>query len=714
VTHELCALPSLPAPLLRLLALDVGAKSGREELVGLIESWDLNHDRAVDVLDDAVTAHHRLLLTYLRTALEPAQAKDPRAFPWEDYWRHNLAVAWAAEELARRAAVRSGRCYAFAAGLLHDVGKWALHACFPRGYVRVCARVRQRGECICVAEQDLFGCDHARAGRELTTHWGLPAAVVECAWLHHQSPTYLPAQVEYPELVRVVQVADHLARRAGVGFSGFGHTDTLAELERDADLPARGLRDVEAELAARVEQSIRHADREGAGKARRAPGGRSQVGTLPSVAAADEDRRLRLAASCVTALAWSAEFERAGRSLEGACSEAAGLVCDVLPARAAAVVVGSATDDNLYLGARDPRGRGAGGQVVSLRSGRLRQVLAELPREGTSPGWQDASEAGQVLWNLGGLPGSPSGLKWARLRRRGLTWGAVLADPAPDAWSAWQRAPELAQALADVVGLTLGGLAARLEAENASDGLLGQDRRGRSQEEDRLRRRSLAGITEVAGGAAHEMNNPLAVISGRAQMLLSSCQDEEQARGLRIIVEHAQRASEIALDLMGFAKPSPPQPALQPLQTVLSAVCQRWQARAARESMRITLAPIPTDATVYADDKQLREVLDAILANALEAARPENASVQINSTSSPADDIVRIVVEDNGVGMEREVLEHALDPFFSSRPAGRGRGLGLSRAYRLVEVNGGRLWLESTPKIGTTVTLELPARPPQV
>lgn len=710
VLHELRALPSLPRSLLSLLALDVGAKSGRDELVGLIESWDLNHDWAVDALGSAVDTHHRLLLTSLRAALEPAQACETSSFPWKDYWRHNLAVAWAAELLAARASVCPGRSYAFAAGLLHDVGKWALHACFPRGYARVRARIRQRGECVCVAEHDLFGCDHARAGRVITTHWELPVAVVECAWLHHQSPTRLPVQVEYPELVRVVQVADHLARRAGVGFSGFGHTESMTELLPVADLPESVLREVEGQLAARVDELTRHAGWEEGGKVRRQAGGRSQLGALLHAEAVGEDERLRLAASCVTALARSAELEREGRALEAACSKAAGLVCEILPAPVAVVVVGTEADEHLHLGAHSTLRAQSAGRVVSLRSGRLAHVLAELRDAGRGPGWQDAPEAGQMLWGLGGQSGSPSGLKWVRLRHRGSTVGVVLADLTSEVTSAWQRAPDLAQALADVVGLTLGGLRARLEAEQAGEELLGQERRGRSQEDRRLRRRSLAMITEVAGGAAHEMNNPLAVISGRAQMLLYTCRDAQQARSLRTIVEQAQRAADIAQDLMGFVKPSPPQPVSQSLQRVLSALCQHWQAR---DSVRITLERVPADATVYADQKQLRAVLDAVLANALQAARSENARVQINSTSGPADDIVRIVVEDNGVGMEREVLEHALDPFFSSRPAGRGRGLGLSRAYRLVEVNGGRLWLESAPAIGTTVTLELPARPPQ-
>jgi signal transduction histidine kinase len=116
--------------------------------------------------------------------------------------------------------------------------------------------------------------------------------------------------------------------------------------------------------------------------------------------------------------------------------------------------------------------------------------------------------------------------------------------------------------------------------------------------------------------------------------------------------------------------------------------------------------------SVYADPIQLTEILDAVVTNAIEATKPETARLQINSPSRLSDDTVRIVVEDNGIGMTPDVREHALDPFFSHRAAGRGRGLGLSRSYRLAEMNGGTLWIESAPNVGTTVTIELPARAP--
>jgi len=115
---------------------------------------------------------------------------------------------------------------------------------------------------------------------------------------------------------------------------------------------------------------------------------------------------------------------------------------------------------------------------------------------------------------------------------------------------------------------------------------------------------------------------------------------------------------------------------------------------------------------VYADAHQLRDILWAVLDNAVQACDFSKGRLEINSPSRASDEMVRIVVADNGPGMLPEVLEHAFDPFFSYRPAGRGRGMGLTLGYRLAEINGGRLWINSRLGEGTRVTIELPGRPP--
>ena len=83
----------------------------------------------------------------------------------------------------------------------------------------------------------------------------------------------------------------------------------------------------------------------------------------------------------------------------------------------------------------------------------------------------------------------------------------------------------------------------------------------------------------------------------------------------------------------------------------------------------------------------------------------------INCGRQAADDMVVIAVRDNGCGMSPEVLKKAFDPFYSHRAAGRGRGMGLPQAWRMVELNGGRIWFDSSVGAGTTAWLSLPCRP---
>jgi len=216
-------------------------------------------------------------------------------------------------------------------------------------------------------------------------------------------------------------------------------------------------------------------------------------------------------------------------------------------------------------------------------------------------------------------------------------------------------------------------------------------------------------IAAMAAGAAHEMHNPLSVISGRAQLELNRCDDEQTKHSLQVIVEQTNKTSEIIMDLMRYAKPDPPTPMLQKLAPLLDGLCQHWRSRFSLEEDQLLTDVHDPSATVYADPGQLQEILDALVTNAVEACAAESALIKINSPSRASDETVRIVVMDNGVGMASDVLERAPDPFYSSRPAGRGRGLGLSRAQRMAEINDGKMQIESRPGIGTTITVSLPA-----
>ena len=187
----------------------------------------------------------------------------------------------------------------------------------------------------------------------------------------------------------------------------------------------------------------------------------------------------------------------------------------------------------------------------------------------------------------------------------------------------------------------------------------------------------------------------------------TALQELEESGSVLVIVN-----KQIVLDLMKFAKPDPPNARVQSVQQVLRNALQHWKQALPSPGGQINTGHLQQDLNVYADADQLQEIVTAVIDNAIQACSFHADRVQINSPLQASDETVRIVVRDNGPGMSPEVLEHAFDPFFSHRPAGRGRGMGLTRAYRLAEINGGRLWIDSKPGEGTMVTIELPSRPP--
>jgi signal transduction histidine kinase len=220
----------------------------------------------------------------------------------------------------------------------------------------------------------------------------------------------------------------------------------------------------------------------------------------------------------------------------------------------------------------------------------------------------------------------------------------------------------------------------------------------------------LDAVAELAAGAAHELNTPLAVIAGRSQMAARDATDPRLCESLDVIRQQARTSSDIVNRLMAFAKPQPPRPMLTILESWLRSRQQAWIARYDGVDIRIELGD--THVPVWADPRQMETVFDALVDNAVLAMRDGEKRLIINSTSTRSDETVVIAVRDSGCGMAPDVLRRACDPFFSFRPAGRGGGLGLSTARRLVELNRGRLRLESIPNLGTTVYVELPTRPP--
>jgi signal transduction histidine kinase len=225
-----------------------------------------------------------------------------------------------------------------------------------------------------------------------------------------------------------------------------------------------------------------------------------------------------------------------------------------------------------------------------------------------------------------------------------------------------------------------------------------------------LEREKLTALAEFAGGAGHEINNPLAVISGRAQLLLTGERDPQRRRELAVIAAQALRIHEMIADLMLFARPPEPRLATCDLGDLVERVLETFRAEARHRDVQLVLNRPPRPVAVHADATQISVAVAALLRNSFEAmVGAGRIKVSVDWHGPLTARRAEIVVTDDGPGLPDEVRRHLFDPYFSGRTAGRGLGLGLSKCWRIMHAHGGNVEVASEPGGGARFRLLLPA-----
>jgi signal transduction histidine kinase len=285
--------------------------------------------------------------------------------------------------------------------------------------------------------------------------------------------------------------------------------------------------------------------------------------------------------------------------------------------------------------------------------------------------------------------------------------------------------------------LRLQGAPALERLENDFDDLHAALEEHRTAESERLREQKLRALAEFAAGAGHEINNPLAVISGQAQYLLKQLQvvdfgfEGEESSGSpleevvaeqiynlqtaisnsqKTIIAQAQRIHQILRDLMQFARPPQPVKQVVDLNVLVRDTANSTADFAAERQVRLQCTESTAPLLIEVDPGQICTALSCLLRNAVEAApsQPEGTGWAGIRVSADHVDRVAVIIEDNGSGPAALEREHLFDPFFSGRPAGRGRGLGLPTAWRLANQHGGEVTFSRGPDGPTQFTLSLP------
>jgi len=252
-------------------------------------------------------------------------------------------------------------------------------------------------------------------------------------------------------------------------------------------------------------------------------------------------------------------------------------------------------------------------------------------------------------------------------------------------------------------------------------GMLLDQTEERALEAKFLQAQKMEALGRLAGGIAHDFNNLLGVIGGFAELLEAKLEqtDDGLIRYCDKIIDTTQRAGNLTRQLLTFSRKEIRRPV--PLQTgealqELTAILPRLIG----EDVELTVN-LRATGTVMIDKTQFEQIIFNIVINARDAM-PQGGQITITTEDmlrpvlTPADSIaigryVAIRIRDTGIGMDEETRLHAFEPFYTTKEAGRGTGLGLATVYGIVQQCHGEISIESSPRRGTQVNILLPITP---
>jgi putative nucleotidyltransferase with HDIG domain len=643
--------------------------------------------------------------------------------PGKELLLHSLAVACCAQYLAEILPARIEPKLAYYAGLLHDIGKLALQEIMPKSFIRIIQEAKSAGASSCAVEQKYLGTDHSALGRILAQRWHLPEAIGLGIWLHHSDTEIIAQNVPEAGIAHVVQCADSIARLTDVGQSGsFDSPEPVQEIARALAVTSEQLQQIRNRLPEAVREKTKVLGLD-----------------LPNAAA----RYCQSAHAAAARFAHQqAELSQENRQLLTASSHlnfTTDFLLSVSPTDAvAAVAENFATRWQrfyqtgavcLYLATAD-RSESIDAVVVeSLGQGRtltlnvpadskpipetianrfavldasdyvawlFEQLDAEFDQRHTKlvPLLSNRRAVGAIVFELH-WPADAEQLG-ERFEKVTSIAGMVL-----DAMLNRHRYERFAERFAQLIATSAkAARAARQEPAYPSE-----PEAGPAQMTPET---ALDALAEMAAGVAHELNNPLSIISGRAQLLAEAETEQKKKRTLEQIQENTRKASAVIDDLMSFAEPAPPKPSQIDVKQMLDEAIQLASLKTGAEHINVQMQIAKEVKSVFVDSAQVVSALANILSNALESYRDKMGPIKI--TAGTTDDCVRLQISDLGCGMDAQTLRKATHPFFSAKPAGRKRGMGLAYAARLLQQNKAALSIESEPGKGTTVTIHLPTK----
>lgn len=250
---------------------------------------------------------------------------------------------------------------------------------------------------------------------------------------------------------------------------------------------------------------------------------------------------------------------------------------------------------------------------------------------------------------------------------------------------------------------------------------LRQEIAGRGEAEAQLAHaQRLDSLGQLVGGIAHDFNNILSVIIGNLDLAKRRIEKGDARIGSHLDASRdgAQKGADLTQRLLAFARRQPLEPTIFDLNEALLSLRQMTQ-QAVRGDIKVIYELIDQACLVRLDRGQFENAVLNLAINARDAM-PSGGNLHIKSAQANVkqvdanecnsrDDYHRVMVSDDGRGIDPGIIGRVFDPFFTTKPVGEGTGLGLSQIHGYLAQSGGFVTIDSEPEIGTTVTLHIPA-----
>jgi two-component system NtrC family sensor kinase len=226
----------------------------------------------------------------------------------------------------------------------------------------------------------------------------------------------------------------------------------------------------------------------------------------------------------------------------------------------------------------------------------------------------------------------------------------------------------------------------------------------------------LAAVGQAIATLSHHVKNILQGIRGGSYLIdegLKSDDGDVVRKGWTIVERNQEKISNLVMDMLTFSKEREPDPVPSDINEVTADVIELIQVRAQEQNVQLTWRPGPDMPAILFDPDALQRAILNLITNAIDACEEsDEPQVKVSTRHVPDSAVVRIIVEDNGSGIEADDLKKIFT-VFESRKGARGTGLGLPVSQKIVREHGGDIQVQSTPGAGSSFVIELPAVLPE-